>query len=285
MEPRPGLIAQDVGEDRQPAPDRSRFGRPRPAAQAEHRRHEPLVRLGALGQGGILGMVDDRPAEHAGVEQPVAQDRGRADRGAVVAEPDGTGVTQLAERGQRLAPAAEGHRAVGQELDRRAGGRRGRENPAEDARVVDRRARVGHDADRREAAVGCRRKAGRDRFRVLEAGLAKVGVEVDEARRDDHPVRLDPRPIGPIQPGDGLDPAIGHDDLAGTLAIGDRVDEPGPADLEIGDQPADLGRPARRPIDRTDASGSAFLRHWAPRLRRAGRGAPFGPLPRSSPGR
>ena len=57
---------------------------------------------------------------------------------------------------------------------------------------------------------------------------------------DDHPVRLDPGPLRPLEPGDGLDPAVPDDDLAGSLAIGGRVDQPGPADLEAGDGPADL---------------------------------------------
>ena len=42
---------------------------------------------------------------------------------------------------------------------------------------------VGHRAHRREPARGRGARAGRDRLLVLAAGLAQVGVEVDEARR------------------------------------------------------------------------------------------------------
>ena len=124
VEPRPRLVGQAsarIARSRATAAASAATGQP---LQPEHGRDEPLVRLGAVGQRRVLGVVDDRPAEHPGVDQRVAQDRRRADRRAVVAEADRAAVGQLAERGQRLARPPDADGAVGQDLDRRAGSER-----------------------------------------------------------------------------------------------------------------------------------------------------------------
>ena len=79
-----------------------------------------------------------------------------------------------------------------------------------------------------------RGEAGRDRLGVLVAGFAQVDVEVDEARRDDHPVGFDAVGVGAVEPGHRLEDAVTDDDLAGPFPTGSRVDEPGAADLEVG---------------------------------------------------
>ena len=60
-----------------------------------------------------------------------------------------------------------------------------------------------------------------------------MGVRIDEARRDDHSVRANPVCLSTGEPGHGLQDAAVDHDLARTLATGRRVDQPGPADLEI----------------------------------------------------
>ena len=70
----------------------------------------------------------------------------------------------------------------------------GRPDPCQHAGLVERRRRVRHRADRREPAVGGRGQPARDRLGILVAGLAQVGVQIDEARRDDDPARRRCRP-------------------------------------------------------------------------------------------
>ncbi len=277
MEPCSRLVAEHVGEDREIPGDRRRLGRPRPAAQAEDRRDEPLGRLGARGLLGVLGMVHDGQPEHPGIEQRLAQQRPGSDRCAVVREADDPGVGQLAERGQGLAGPVCAHRPVRQHRDGRPGrGRRG-SNALHHARLVRGRRRVGHRADHGEAAMGGSGLAGRHRFGVLVAGLAQVGVEVDEAGGHDDPAVADAGPLVALQPVDRAQDAVLDDDLAGSLPAARRVDEPGPAELEVGHDPTDRARSGD--LDR------AFSHPRPPGRPRAGRAGPSAPRPRSSPGR
>ena len=55
---------------------------------------------------------------------------------------------------------------------------------------------------------------GRDRLRVLVAGLAEVRVEVHEAGRDEHAVCRQPVSVRARQPGEPLERAVRDDDLA-----------------------------------------------------------------------
>ena len=137
---------------------------------------------------GVLGVVDDRQPERARVGERRAQDRGRPDRRPVVREPDDAGIGQLAERGQPLPSPADRHGPVRQQLDRRPGGDGRGADAREHSRLVEGGCRVRHRADRREAAVRRRGQPRRDGLGVLVAGFAQVGVEVDEAGRDDDPV-------------------------------------------------------------------------------------------------
>ena len=102
----PGHVADDVGEDREVARDGGLLGRGRPAAQPEDRRDEAVVRLGAVGQGRVLGMVDDRQPERARVGERVPQDRRRSGPARRRREnPTTPGVGQLAERARAVSPA------------------------------------------------------------------------------------------------------------------------------------------------------------------------------------
>ena len=58
-----------TGEKREIAGHRALLGRSGPATQPEHGRDESVVRLGALGEGEVLGMVDDRQPQRPGIRQ------------------------------------------------------------------------------------------------------------------------------------------------------------------------------------------------------------------------
>ncbi len=102
MEPGARDVHDDIGEDRDRARHRAGLGRNGPAPKAQDRRDVPLGGFGALRQRGILGVVDDRQAQRAGVGERVAQDRRGADRGAVIGEAHDARVGQLAEGRQRV---------------------------------------------------------------------------------------------------------------------------------------------------------------------------------------
>ncbi len=140
-------VADDIGEDREVARDRRLLGGIGPALEAQHGRDEPVVRLGATGEGAVLGVIDDRQPQRPGVGERGPQDRRRRHRRAVVAEPDDAGVGQLAERGERLPGPPGGHRPVREELDGRVRRDRGGPDPRQDGRLVERGGRVRHRAD------------------------------------------------------------------------------------------------------------------------------------------
>ena len=87
--------------------------------------------------------------------------------------------------------------------------------------------------------MGGRGQPARHRLRVLVAGLAKVGVNVQEPGQDQEAARPDAPGIVALEPVHGLEDAAADDDLAGPLALRDRVHEPCPADLEEADGLAD----------------------------------------------
>ena len=153
---------------------------------------------------------------------------------AVLREADHAGVRELPER-RELRPSPAGRdRAVGQQLDRGAGGRGGGPDAGKDTRLVERGLRVGHGTDRREAAVRRGGQPGRHGLGVLVARLAEVRMQVDEPRGDHHAVGLDPIGLRAFQPGDRLEDAVADDDLARPLSPDGRIDEPGATDLEVG---------------------------------------------------
>ena len=276
MEPRPWLVAQDVLEHREIPRDRGTLRRPRPRPETEHGRNEALGGLGAGRLLGVLRMVDHRQAEHPGIEQRAPQERTGPDRRAVVGEADDAGIGELADRREGLAHAADAHGAIRQDRHRRTGGRSGRPHPRDDPRLVGGRRRVRHRADGREAAVRRRREPGRDRLGVLVAGLAEVDVEVDEAGRHDDPAVVDALRLGALQPGDRLEDPVRHDDLARSLASGDRIDEPRPADLEVRHDHTDATGEDIASGDRHAGRPATFSHRSAPPPRPGGRGGPSG---------
>ena len=113
-----GYVAQHVGEDGQVACHRHLLGGRWPAAEAQHGRHEPVVRFRIDGQRRLLGVVDDREPEGTRVGERGAQDGRRPNRRPVIGEADDARVGKLTEGGQ-LVPRPPGRdRAVGQQLDR-----------------------------------------------------------------------------------------------------------------------------------------------------------------------
>ena len=98
-----GTSRDDLGEERDVARDGARFGRGRPTLEPEHRRDQPVVRLGAGRQGELLRVLDERQPEHAGVGERVPEQLRVLDRRAVVAEPDDPGVGEL-RRAAQAAP-------------------------------------------------------------------------------------------------------------------------------------------------------------------------------------
>ena len=166
-----------------------------------------------------------------------------------------------AERSQGLAGAPDGdgtrHRDLGGAADterQHFGCHPGR---------VDRRLRVGHGHNGREAAERGRPGARLDRLGLLAAGLAQVGVQVDQPGADQAAGGVEhPRPVGRV---DGIghrdDLGAGDGDVAGDHT--GRADDGAAADDERGlrQRPA----PPRCPPARRRAAGTGWP--CAPRCR------------------
>ena len=265
----------DVGEMNRPSRERAQghvapghdlLGRRRHAAQPQQRRRRALVGDPAVGEGGVLAVVDDRHAAHGGVLEG-APHQDRVGHGAPrVGDGNASGVAQLADGREPPPRPPLGHRP--DRVDpREARLGRLREDEAGHAGLVVRGLGVGQAGDRGEAAGNGRRDPRGDRLLVLGPGLAQVDVHVDEARthhaawRDVHDrgPRLD-RQIA----ADPRHPAAPDQHVGGAVDAGDGVDDAPP--LQNGG-----------PLTHRRAPPGGF--------RPAGTAPPCGPRPRWRPAR
>ena len=187
----------DVRGEQHVAGDDRLLGDGGPAGQAELGGDDALVHLGALGEPGLLGVLGDDAVERLHVLQRAAHDHRVVDALAVVGEDPhpGGGVVHGAQLGELLALQADGdgadrlHVAV-------AGLPAEPPDLLDDAGGVGDREGVGHGVHGGVAAAGGGPGAGEHGLGVLAAGLAQVGVQVDEAGQQD-PARRPRRPSAP----------------------------------------------------------------------------------------
>ena len=86
---------------------------------------------------------------------------------------------------------------------------------------------VGHRAHGREPARRRRFQARRDRLRLLASRLAQVRVEVDEARENEEPRRVeDLRAVGGEMRSDFDDHAVPEEEIEGSVPAGGGIHEP-----------------------------------------------------------
>ena len=225
------------------------------AAQPQPHGLQPLVHVAACAQVQVLAVVDHGQVEgvselHGPPHHPRVHHRL-----AVVGDRHHARRFHRSDGRQLLARAVLSDRADGKHVD---DGRplRAFDDVARYRGVVVHRVRVWHGADGGESARGRRLRAALDRFGVLEAGLAKVHVHVDEPRRY-HQSR-------------GIE-------LYGAGGVQVRAD---PNDEPALDQHVGHFVPARGRVDHPSVLNQQF-RHGNPVCVRA---PPFGPQRRSRPG-
>ena len=174
--------------------DSPTFGQP---GEAEARGGPALVHDAAAHEGRVLLVDDDGKVEHRGVLERAAHEHAVRDGLAVVGDGDDALGLHRADLGELDALEALRDGADREDADERrspgCAGRRTRPSARRRATGM----RVRHRADGREAARGRGARAGRDRLLVLEARLAEVRVQVDEARRDDEARGVDD--LGPLR--------------------------------------------------------------------------------------
>ena len=137
---------------------------------------------------------------------------------------------------------------------------------------------VGHRVHRGEPAEGSRGRTGGDRLGVLAAGLAQVGVQVDQAGQQHRAVGLDQ--LRAVRRGSSVDPTSAMTPSASSTSAGGAAQRPDPAQQHR-DRLAGPGHAGAAPAGA--AARSAPVR---PRRRRpaGGRAPPSGPPPRPGPG-
>ncbi|SIA92430.1 Uncharacterised protein [Mycobacteroides abscessus subsp. abscessus] len=172
----------DVLSEQDVAGDDRLFGDGRPTGQTELAGQRRLVHLSALGEGRILAVLGDDASEALDVFEGAAHKNGIGHALAVVGEDADlrarTG--HRAEGGELLALQALGDGADGTHLDP-VGLLAQAQHLVDDGCRILRGCRVGHRVDGRVAADRGRSRTGEDGLGVLAAGLAQVGVDVDEA--------------------------------------------------------------------------------------------------------
>ena len=162
----------------------------RDAGQAEERGVEAFVHDAAIGEVRILLVRDDRHPQHRAVFQRAPHELRIGDRLAVIADRDASRRSQIRELRQLLAfqtfaDGTDGIHAT------RAVPRRLGDDHLGDRPLVVRRNRVRHRAHRRVPARHCRPSSGRDRLFMFLAGLAQMGVQIDETGHDHQTAGID----------------------------------------------------------------------------------------------
>ena len=179
-----------VRRERKVALDHQALGDGWIARESELRGDLSLVHLSAARERRLLAVHRDAPAGDGAVLQRASHQAGRGDGDAVVGEPGGTEIRELAHL--RQLGAAFGLRDRREEPDGDLRFRAGAlDEGAERSGGVDDRIRVRHREDRAVAAGRGRRGAARDRLLVLSARRAQMHVRVDERGREHEPVGFD----------------------------------------------------------------------------------------------
>ena len=159
--------------------------RARRARQAELGGDKALVHHAVADEVLILAVAHNEQAEVIGVLHRQPEQVRIGDRLAVVGNRDDAGFLHPADLRHLHAGEPLGDRADRVNVHAAALRLGLLDDVARHRRVVVDRLGVGHAADRREAAVRRRARAGDDILFVFLTGVAQMAVHVDEARRDD----------------------------------------------------------------------------------------------------
>jgi hypothetical protein len=216
--------------------DHRLLGDRRPSGEAEHAGQVPLVHLRTLGEPGLLGVLGDDAVERLDVLQRPAHEHCVGHALSVVGEDPHTRtrVGHRAQLSQTLPAQAHGHGTDRAHLAP-PGGTPELPDLLDDACGVGDRVGVGHRMQAGETAS--RRSAGTalHRLGVLPAGLAQVGVQVDQPGQRDEAVGIDALSVARIGTGigaDGSHHAVAEQQICGRVtqqtrtAYQDRAHEP-----------------------------------------------------------
>jgi len=223
-------------EQPQVALDRDHLGHGRDPGEPQPAGEMALVHHPALGELGLLGVLDDERIEQGRVGQGPAQHARVGDRPLAIGEGHRTGRLQQAQLGQLQAVQALGHGRHRVDLDELHLPRPAR-HELDHRRIVDRRVGIGHQREAGDPAGGGRHRAAVDPLLVLGPGLAQLGAHVDQPRRQAEPAGVDHlgtvrhRHAGDPRPHLGDAPADGQE-AARPVLPARRVEQPRTRDQE-----------------------------------------------------
>ena len=290
-----GEVQTTAGEpgERQVAGHDDLFRFRRDTREAQQGRGVTFVHLPALGEVGVLGVLEDDHAEGSGVLQGEPHHARGLDAVPVVGEDPDPRLGHLADVRERLTlqPARD---RPGRVHLAQAGLVGERPDLGDHGHVVGHRVRVRHGAEGGEPPGGGGPRSRLDGLLVLGSGLAEVGVEVHQAGGHDQATRVDD--LGPGLDGDlGVhrrhDPVLDQHVGDGVVAA-DRVHQPHPAEQHAARHRGPPRAPPRSPAGWPGRSPGPGRPAGPPprppgsrRLRASGTAATSARRCRSSPGR
>ena len=198
-----------------------------PAQKPQARGRGALVDLAGADEALVLAVAHDDAVELLGVVHDAAHHAAVLDAAPVVGERAGAVRDHVAHLGEGL--ALEALRAGADDLDT-ALPRLGRAalHVLDDLAVVDGGLGVGHAGDRREAAMRGGAGARGDVLLLLQAGVAQVDVNVDEAGHEDLAGQVALDALGHLEIVSDLhDAAVADEDVADLVEIDLGIDDAG----------------------------------------------------------
>jgi len=219
---------QVLGEQDIPR-DLDAFGDGRLALESEPAAECGFVDAGGARHARLFAVVDDHPAQVCCVLHAAAQCFRAGQWQAVVGKGDASGFGQLGHGGEFRAVKPARQRSHGMQARPVRPGRGGLvEHEARDGGVVVDRAGVGHGEHGAETTMGRSCQAGTDFFLVFVSGLAQMRMDVDKRREQGQSVGVDMSGalvgIVFVAGEQGLDPAVGHEQIYGFVLPQGRAD-------------------------------------------------------------
>src|SRR5439155_17707235 len=198
---------------------------------------DALMHHPTLGEIQILAVLDHRHVEHLRIFERAAKELAVHDWLAIIGNADYTRFEHLAYFRERFTFLFFRNSADGKHVGRRRPFCFG-DDVMRDRRIVVRRLRIRHRCDRGKTTGNSGVATGGNRLGFFRAGFAKVDMDIEKARSDNQPIRIEDRKIGPVGAPDFPDLAVTNDDVGHLVQVSGGIDNPAVFDNQIHHPPS-----------------------------------------------